>query len=71
MSADDPNDRAKFTALLERMVRLGGLLNEDLDPDDPRAVAEVKVLIAEMDQTPCFAGQGTRAHCNVRTGSRS
>jgi hypothetical protein len=51
MSANEAKDRAEFIALMERTVRLGGLLSEDFDLENAYQVAEAKLLIAEMNRT--------------------
>ncbi|MGZ5935456.1 MAG: hypothetical protein ACXWLV_12220 [Rhizomicrobium sp.] len=45
--------KAKFFALMKRFNQLGCLLPapDDLDTDDAAAVAEARVVIAEMNKT--------------------
>jgi hypothetical protein len=45
------DDRAAFFALMERAVRIGTLLPgiEDVDVDDPVAIAELKLILAEFN----------------------
>ena len=45
--------KAKFFALMRRFNELGRLLPapDDLDPDDAAAVAESRLVIAEMNKT--------------------
>ena len=52
MTHDDERKR-KYFALMERFNQLGRLLPApgDLDPDDATAVAEVRLIIAEMNAT--------------------
>ena len=42
--------KAQVIALMQRVCQLGRLLNEDLDLSDMVAVAEAKLVIAEMDK---------------------
>jgi hypothetical protein len=42
--------KAQVLALMQRMCQLGRLLDEDLDPSDMVAVAEARIVIAEMDK---------------------
>jgi Resolvase, N terminal domain len=53
MSPESAANRDRLFALMRRMVLLGTKLpkdENDLDPDDHAAVAEVKLIIAEMNQ---------------------
>ena len=42
--------KAQLVALMQRVCQLGRLLNEDLDLSDMVAVAEARLVIAEMDK---------------------
>ena len=42
--------KAQVLALMARVCQLGRLLNEDLDLSDMVAVAEARLVIAEMDK---------------------
>ena len=42
--------KAQVLALMARVCQLGRLLNEDLDLSDMVAVAEARLIIAEMDK---------------------
>ena len=42
--------KAQVFALMQRVCQLGRLLNEDLDLSDMVAVAEARLVIAEMDK---------------------
>jgi hypothetical protein len=52
MTHDDDRKR-KYFALMERYNELGRLLPaaDDLDPDDADAIAEARLIIAEMNAT--------------------
>ena len=52
MTHDDERKR-KYFALMARFNQLGRLLPApgDLDPDDAAAIAEVRLIIAEMNAT--------------------
>jgi hypothetical protein len=52
MQPDDERKR-KYFVLMERYNRLGRLLPaaDDLDPDDAAAVAEARLILAEMAAT--------------------
>ncbi|MDA9405573.1 hypothetical protein XH80_01920 [Bradyrhizobium sp. CCBAU 45384] len=45
------DNRAEFFALIERANRIGALLPEpeEIDVDDPAAVAEVKLVLSEFN----------------------
>jgi hypothetical protein len=43
--------REELLALIERFVRLGNLLPEDLDESDVTGRAEAKLILAEMNKT--------------------
>ena len=45
--------KRKYFALMARFNQLGRLLPkpDDLDPDDPAAIAEVRLIIGEMNAT--------------------
>ena len=49
----DEDRKRKYFALMQRYNQLGRLLPapDDLDPDDADAVAEARLIIAEMDAT--------------------
>ena len=42
--------KSQILALMQRTCQLGRLLDEDLDPSDMVAVAEARLVIAEMDK---------------------
>ena len=50
--SSSPEAQAKFRNLMQRAVQITALLPdpENIDPDDPAALADVKMVLAEFDK---------------------